>query len=249
MSGLFVLVGVALLVSLGAWQLQRRVWKEHLLARIAALQSAPPEPLSVVFNRLRDGGEVDFVRVVAPCESVGPKSVHLYGVREASGPADVRGGGPAWRQIASCRLPAGPYGSLLVDTGFEAGPFVSPPPALPMPAGRGPVRVTGVLRTPEPPPWFASLIGEGAAGAKRSQANGQWFQRDVPGMAAALGADRPAPVMLMLESPAAGPGLTPAPLPVDIPNRHLEYALTWFGLAATLVVFYAVTLVRGRRRG
>jgi surfeit locus 1 family protein len=66
-------------------------------------------------------------------------------------------------------------------------------------------------------------------------------------MAAALKAPAPAPVFLMLESPAPqGPPL-PSPLPTDIPNRHLEYALTWFGLALALLAVYIAKLVRDRK--
>ena len=43
------------------------------------------------------------------------------------------------------------------------------------------------------------------------------------------------------------PALIPEPLPLDIPNRHLEYALTWFGLAAALAAVYAA-LVRRRMK-
>lgn len=241
---MLVAVGVAILLGLGVWQLQRKVWKEHLLARIAALQAAPPEPLSVVLNRVKDGGELDFVRVVAPCAALGPRSTHLYGLRDGEGPKS----GPGWRQIAACKLEGGPYGSILVDTGFDATPALANPVDEPMVMGRNGLRLTGVLRQPEPRPWYAGLIGLNARRTPQSQASGQWFERDIPGMAAVLDAPRPAPVMLMLESPAAGPNLVPSPLPADIPNRHLEYALTWFGLAGTLIVFYAATLLRGRKQ-
>lgn len=243
-AALLTLVAVVVLLTLGAWQLQRKAWKEHLLARIAALQAAPPEPLSVVLNRVKDGGELDFVRVVAPCEALGPNATHLYGVREGEPPQ----GGPGWRQITGCRLAGeGPYGSILVDLGFDTTASVTQPVNQPMTAAHPGPRLTGVLRLPEPRPWYASLIGLGARRTPQSQASGQWFERDIPGMAAVLGAERPAPVMLMLESPRLGPTLVPSPLPTDIPNNHLAYALTWFGLAATLVVFYAVALLRGRR--
>ncbi len=200
-----------------------------------------------MLNRVKDGGELDFVRVVAPCASLGPKSTHLYGLRDGDGAQNGGESGPGWRQIAACRLEGAPYGSILVDTGFDATPALAQPVDEPMIAARGGLRLVGVLRSPEPRPWYAGLIGLGPRRTPQSQASGQWFERDIPGMAAVLGAERPAPVMLMLESPAAGPQLTPSPLPTDIPNRHLEYALTWFGLAATLAVFYVVALVRGRR--
>ena len=48
------------------------------------------------------------------------------------------------------------------------------------------------------------------------------------------------------ETPAVA-GITPAPLPVEISNRHLEYALTWFGLAVTLLFIYAAMLWRRLR--
>ena len=52
----------------------------------------------------------------------------------------------------------------------------------------------------------------------------------------------------MVEKPApVGPGPVPAPIPANIPNRHFEYALTWFGLAAALIGVYAAMLLRRRR--
>jgi surfeit locus 1 family protein len=34
---------------------------------------------------------------------------------------------------------------------------------------------------------------------------------------------------------------------ISIPNNHLSYALTWFGLAATLLVFFIWFAIRQRR--
>ena len=68
-------------------------------------------------------------------------------------------------------------------------------------------------------------------------------------MARSLGAPQPAPIFLFAES-ATNPefaGLAPAPVPSDIPNRHLEYALTWFGLAAGLAGVYAAMLLKRRK--
>jgi surfeit locus 1 family protein len=69
-------------------------------------------------------------------------------------------------------------------------------------------------------------------------------------MARQLQAPAPAPYFLMAET-VTNPqftALTPAPLPTDIPNRHFEYALTWFGLAAALAGVYAAALFK-RMRG
>lgn len=245
---LLTLVAVAILVTLGVWQLQRKAWKEHLLARIELLKDAPPEPLNVVFNRVRDGGQLDFVRVVARCSGLGENAVHLYAQRPD--------GAPGWRQIGACRLAGAPYGAILTDLGFEdtqapAG-TIPQPGAEPVLLPREGALITGVLRTPEPKAWYDGILALTTPGAGRGdphpQPGAQFFGRDIASMAVALKADRPAPVMLSLESPAAGPKLTPSGLPTDIPNRHFEYALTWFGLAGVLVVFTLVRLFSGRRR-
>ena len=144
----------------------------------------------------------------------------------------------------------------MVDLGFED--TTAPAGAVPQP-GVEPVSlpdddalVTGVLRTPEPKAWYDGILAATTGGAARNdphpQPGAQFFGRDIPSMAVALDSPRPAPVMLSLESPAAGPKLAPSGLPTDIPNRHLEYALTWFGLAGVLVVFTLVRWFTGRRR-
>lgn len=242
---LFVLV-LAVLLSLGVWQLKRKVWKEALLGRIAALQTAPAEPLSVVLNRTAPGvgarsgaaeNSVDFTRVQVLCDGLAGRSVHLYGVRAS---------GPGWRQVAACTLPSGlPYATLLVDLGFEAAASANAPAPQRVVLPASGASVVGVLRTPDPPAWTDRLTGPANAGG-----SDQWFRRDIPGMSRALGAAAPAPFMLELESPVPGPGLIPSPLPTDIPNSHLGYALTWFGLAAALVGVYAAAAWRlARRRG
>ncbi|KIC43760.1 cytochrome oxidase biogenesis protein Surf1, facilitates heme A insertion [Ruegeria sp. ANG-S4] len=70
-----------------------------------------------------------------------------------------------------------------------------------------------------------------------------WFARDVPNLAAALESE---PVLLIARSPT-DPGVTP--LPVDtagIPNDHLQYAITWFGLALVWAAMTGYFLWRSR---
>ena len=61
-----------------------------------------------------------------------------------------------------------------------------------------------------------------------------WFARDVPAMAKALGTE---PALIVLrEAPQADLGATPWPVDTaGIPNDHLQYAITWFSLAAIWV--------------
>jgi surfeit locus 1 family protein len=53
--------------------------------------------------------------------------------------------------------------------------------------------------------------------------------------------------MLVLEFPAGGPGLIASPLPAGLSNRHLEYAITWYGLALALASVYIAKLLRDRK--
>ena len=221
---LCVAVAVALLCGLGVWQLQRRVWKEDILARIAALKDAPPEPAEVVLRRLPDGLSADYLRVELDCPGLeSAPSLRLYALRD---------GQIGDRVIAPCTVDAPPYRTLLVDRGFLAD-GQSPAPARPLTA-----RLIGVLREGDKPGYFTPA---------RDTKTGRWYGRDVHAMATALKATYPAPLFLMLESPAPAGPPTPAPLPGEIPNRHLEYALTWFGLALALLAVYIAKLLRDRK--
>eukprot|EP01039_Chlorochromonas_danica_P018290 gene18290-21958_t len=65
------------------------------------------------------------------------------------------------------------------------------------------------------------------------------------GMAKELSAERPAPLILLLERPApTGGDPAPSATPKTLSNNHLGYALTWYGLAAALAGVYIAYLRR-----
>ena len=226
LSGVLCLIGVAILVGLGVWQLQRLKWKEDLLARVAALQTASARPLEGV---LTSGADLDFTRADVSCPDLERRPMlRMFAVRD---------GTAGYHLIAACPVKAGPYASVLVDRGFIS----TEQSATAMQPGREtlPGAVTGVLRKGDKATFVTP--------ANRVSEN-LWYSRDVAAMAKALNVSAPAPLFLMLETPAALPsGPLPAPVPADIPNRHLEYALTWFGLAAALVGVYVAMLFRRRQ--
>ncbi|THD82019.1 MAG: SURF1 family protein [Phenylobacterium sp.] len=220
----------ALLVGLGVWQLQRLKWKEAILVRVAAAQTALPVNLGPVLDAAAQGGDVDYTRVAVTCPGLAAAPfLELYWLHE--------GGQAGARLISACPVEAGRYRTVLVDRGFV--PDTDPARPSVDPAARTPVRIVGVLRKPDRPSFIAP-----------KNRPGHWFTRDIAAMAAALGAPAPAPVFLYAET-STNPefkALEPAPLPSNIPNRHFEYALTWFGLAGALLCVYAAALVR-RIRG
>ncbi|MBL8770399.1 MAG: SURF1 family protein [Phenylobacterium sp.] len=223
-----VAVAFAILLALGTWQVQRLHWKEALLARVAALQAAPAQPVGAVLDAAARGAEADFTRVTATCPGLASAPfLELYGLRE--GQAGVR-------LVSACRVDSVAYRSVLVDRGFVADTVSARPPV--DAANTAPVTVVGVLRRPDPANLFSP------ANTPR-----QWYVRDLPAMAAALNAPQPAPVTLMAET-STNPdwkALTPAPIPAEIANRHLEYAVTWYGLAGVLLAVYAALLAKRRK--
>ena len=74
-----------------------------------------------------------------------------------------------------------------------------------------------------------------------------WMVRDPAAMAAAKGWGAVAPFYIEQEAPVPPGGLPhPAPLKPQLRNDHLQYAITWYGLAAVLVVMFAIWARRRR---
>jgi surfeit locus 1 family protein len=222
------LIALVILISLGVWQLQRLKWKEGLLAHVAALQSAQARDIGLVLDSVREGHDADFTRVSVTCPGLASAPfVELYGIRDAQ--AGVR-------LISACPVTSARFQTVLVDRGFVADSVSARPPV--DPASTAPVELVGVLRVPE----------RGNFVTPKNQP-GRWFTRDAQAMARQLHAPAPAPLFLMAETPTnpEWKALVPAPLPVDIPNNHFDYALTWFGLAAALACVYVADLFRRRK--
>lgn len=225
---LVVFLAFCALIGLGVWQVQRLKWKTALLHSIAALQTAPARPIAPVLSRLKAGGDINYTRVMLQCPDVETRPV----VRLFMPYQGLMG----YRLITDCPLGAGPYASVLVDRGFIGQEGVEPPRSVP--GVRIDTPVVGVLRKPDSPTFVTP---------KNQPSQNIWYWRDVSGMAAALHASAPAPLVLMLESPVPASSVPrPVPLPVNIPNNHLGYAITWFGLAAALAGVYLAMLL-GKR--
>ena len=212
-------IALAILLWLGTWQVQRLQWKADLIDRIEAARAAPPLPASDALAL----PEPEFRSAVVDCPAEAlNRRIEVFGLLD---------GDPGRRLVVACPLPGG--GVVLTDLGFVDETISARPLAA------APARVSGVLRRPDPPSVFNPPGPRG----------GVWFARDSPRMAAALGADRAAPLFLSASQSAMPEwqALKPAPLPDNIPNRHLEYALTWYGLAGVLIAFYGAMLWRRRR--
>lgn len=217
---LFVLAiglgGLAVLLALGAWQLQRLAWKEALLsgieARIGAVPVAlPPPPVSAAQEYLPVAVEGRFVgrplRVLI--------SQKLLGA--------------GYRLVQVFETGAGRR--LLVDRGVVAADN-----AATLPGESGPIRVEGNLLWPDEVDGFTPAP---------DIAGNLWYARDLGAMAEVLEAE---PLLVVARS-ATRDGVTPLPVGTEgIPNDHLQYAITWFSLAAVWLGMTLLWLWRIRRR-
>jgi surfeit locus 1 family protein len=108
----------------------------------------------------------------------------------------------------------------------------------------GPVEIVGALRWPESRHWFTP---------NDDVAHNLWFTRDPQAMAAAknLGPNLGpvAPFYVEQEAPVPPGGLpSPGKIAVNLPNNHLQYIITWYGLAAALAGVFLAWAFGPRRR-
>jgi len=224
-QGLMVLPALALLIGLGVWQLHRLAWKEALLASIAAEIHRPPAPLETPPEAWRTLGTEEYRPVSVSGRFHNRDERYLLAVED---------GEAGWHVYTPLETEGGRL--VFVNRGFV-------PDALKDPATRtageleGPVTVTGLVRAP------------GVQGTFEPDADpvrNIWYWRDLKGMTASLPseADRSRVLAFFIDAAAepANPGGWPkgGVTRIDIPNRHLEYALTWFGLAAALALVFAL---------
>jgi surfeit locus 1 family protein len=118
--------------------------------------------------------------------------------------------------------------TVLVDRGFVPEALRDPKTRA---AGQvtGEVELTGVLRLSQKPGIFTPAP---------DQQTRLWFVKNVPEMAAAAAITSP-PVIIEADT-APNPGGWPlgGRTQIDFPNDHLQYAITWFGLALALTAVY-----------
>jgi cytochrome oxidase assembly protein ShyY1 len=236
--GIFTALTLALLIGLGVWQLQRRVEKHaliaHLTERLAAAPEAPPP--SAQWNALTPArDEFRRVRVSATYEPRPDAMVYSAGsaVRE-----DISGPG-TWAFLPA-RLSTGE--TVVINTGFVQNTMqdrAQQDRAVTRLVTGAPLTLTGYIRFPE---------SAGALRPAENLAKRLWFTRDHLAMARALGWGEVAPFYIDLEQPVPESGIPkPGPLEVHLKDDHLQYAITWFGLAGAVVIAFAVWL-RGQRR-
>lgn len=225
------LIGTAILLGLGVWQVQRLQWKEALLAQLAANATAAPIDLATAAQQAEDGRDMEFVRVSFPARFRHDAWMKMISTYER---------GQGWTIITPADTPDG--WTVIIDRGRLPDQMIDT-----FDTPEGEVMIDGVIRTHRSGKAYFDPDNDAAAN--------MWYWWDVPAMLAASAAPpgaKPFPYAVQL-LPAAGSSGFPKPEEpkAKLANNHLGYAITWFGLAATLLGvtgFYVFDLRRRRRR-
>jgi surfeit locus 1 family protein len=221
------LLALVALVALGTWQLERLAWKRDLIATRAAQLAAPAALLPATAS---DWRAWDFRPAIVQGE-FRHQLEQLFGVAAIDGRVGHHALTPLIR----------PDGvAVLIDRGWVPADQAHPAARR---AGqlKGPVRIVGIARYrgEDRPGWFTP---------DNRPEQSLWYWYDVPALERTLGL----PLLPVVVEADATPN--PGGLPLarrtrtELSNNHLQYAITWYGLAAgLLLIWVSFGLARGRR--
>jgi surfeit locus 1 family protein len=217
-----------MLIGLGTWQVERLSWKEGLIAEIEARRTAPPITIAEAINDVAKRVDVDYraIKVTGRFDHAGER----YFLATSDG-------APGFYIYTPLVLIDGKV--LFVNRGFVPDELRDPAKR---PLGQIDTEVTisGLAR--------AKLVEKPSSMVPDNEpAKNLFFWKDLTVMASSAGVDAAKVLPLFVD---AGPAPNPGGFPlggvtqVDLPNNHLSYAVTWYGLAAALVVIAAMAMRR-----
>ena len=215
---------LAVLLALGTWQVERLSWKRGLIAEMQERMQEMPVDIGLSEIPPEDAPSMDYRQGSASGTFENDKELYLAGVSKS--------GAGGYHVLTPLRLP-GRARALLVDRGWV--PYGKKDPAT---RAQGQIAgfasVAGILRLPpQHKPWMRP---------DNDPAKDAWYWIDLPAMADAAGVKEFLPYVLEADD-ALVPGGYPlgGQTVIDLPNNHLGYAITWYGLALALLVVYGIS--------
>jgi surfeit locus 1 family protein len=214
---LFLIVGLPVLLWLGTWQLQRLEWKLKVIQNMEERMDAPAVDIAGVAPALND----EYRRYRVSGMFLADHEFHWLTTSETYG--------IGYQLFSPFRLDDGRL--VIINRGYM-------PDALKEPSTRseenwletGPESFEVIARVPETP---GSLDGANDVAANI------WLTRDTRAMCTQTGLSDCMALYLERDGEVAD-AVWPKPnaARVKLVNNHLDYALTWFGLAIVLIAIY-----------
>jgi len=213
------------LLGLGFWQVERLEWKQAIIDERAKRLAAAPVDIAAVSDT--GWGNIEHRRVKLRGRYAHDREILLLN--------SVRHGQTGFDVITPMILETG--GSVLVNRGWVPKGWTEGVLTRRRPGGV--VERIGVLRSggKQGNPWIPDNEPD----------RDQWYYTDIAQMAAKAGLADARPYVIKLTPSRDLAGYPKGPhASFKIRNKHLEYAITWFGLAATLVIIFVAYHVRRR---
>ena len=231
---LFAAGGMAILIALGFWQLQRLDWKRGLIAKVEDRVGAEAMLFEGANKLWGDQQDAEYLPVYQDGVFRHDLETHIFGTKD---------GTPGYYIFTPLELPDFPWvegAHLYVNRGFV-------PQALKDPTLRkdgqviGTVTVYGLFRAPEPTPRGLAAMFTPADDPEGNS----WYRREPAVFAEHAGILALPAYIDSFGEENVGEWPKGGTTRLDFSNRHLEYALTWFGLAgALLAVWLAFSMKR-----
>ncbi|MCO6186835.1 SURF1 family protein [Rhizobium sp. L1K21] len=231
-TAIVLLAVLAALLSLGTWQVRRLAWKEALIADVNARIKEQPVKIGEIIGDLAAGTPIEYRPMQATGVFQHDAEQFFFATYEG------RSGFYVYTPLA---LVDGQY--LFVNRGFVPYDQKDRDTRLEGEV-EGEVTVTGLARTrlAEKPSMMVP---------DNDPAKNIFYWKDLSAMAANAGLPSQKVLQFFLDADATpNPGGLPVGgvTQIDFPNNHLQYAITWYGLAAALVVISAIVWWRGQKK-
>lgn len=226
------------LIMLGNWQVRRLAWKENLLATIDQRIHDDPMPIGVLVDDRRPEGKIEYTPVKATGRFDYAGTSYFFATHM---------GQSGWYVYTPLTITDGTAAgnSVLVNRGFV--PYdMRDPLTWPGTQADGVVAIEGLARE--------RLDTQPGMAPDNKPSDRTFYWKDWAAMARVAGLDEKSTLPFFIDAgfPDRNYPVDVLPQPgvtlINLPNNHLQYAITWYGLAVTLVVVMGAALWR-RRRG
>jgi surfeit locus 1 family protein len=227
-----LLAALATLLSLGTWQVRRLEWKETLLAEMEARRNLEPVELDAVLKRQAEGEGIDYLPVRLSGIFDHHHEQHFFATHK---------GRSGYFIYTPLKLTDVKF--VFVNRGFV--PFDNKDAST-----REEGQITGTVNIQ----GYARVKLDkkpSRAVPENDLAKNIYYWKDLHAMWIRAGIERQNVLPFFVDADASP---NPGGLPIggvtlfEQPNNHLQYAITWYGLALALVVITVIAYLKGKRR-
>jgi surfeit locus 1 family protein len=225
---LATLMALICLLALGTWQVQRLEWKENLIASIEARMNSAPLSLADVEEQFKETGDVDYVPVSLSGRLMPRNDKFLLSTHQ---------GQSGWNVYAPFELPD--QRIVMLNRGFVPYDYREKELGAAQ-TDNASLQITGLARNP-------LAIKPSSITPENDPGKNIWYWKDLKAMASNAGVAEDSLLPFFVDDwteRAAGTLPTTRTTIVSLPNNHLQYAITWYGLAAALAGVWAFMTFR-----